>query len=177
MAEAEAEAAELRGTLLETGDGPCEEADECAGDVCVALIDGDNPPIYCTEQCDGGCPSGFFCDTQTFGLVGLEFCRYTTGQPDEEEAPPPPEEPPSLPCKSDDDCEEGLVCATFMGERECTLPCSIESDCTFEVGPVTVDFSTCGADETPGAERDVCLPDPDCYTGDPLACISGFPGF
>ena len=79
-------------------------------------------------------------------------------------------------CKDDDDCEDGTVCATYMGERECTLECNIESDCTFQVGPITADFSTCGADETPGASRDVCLPDPACYTGDPLACFTGFPG-
>ena len=60
-----------------TGDGPCEEASECAGDVCVGIIDGSNPPVYCTEQCSpGSCPDGFYCDEESFALIDLSFCRF-----------------------------------------------------------------------------------------------------
>lgn len=159
-----------------TGEGPCEAAEECAGDVCVALIDGDNPPIYCTERCDdGACPDGFYCDGNTFALAGLDFCRFGATEP--EEPPPPPPEPPRLPCRQDADCDDGLVCATFQGERDCTLPCSVEADCDLpEIGGVSIDLLTCGDDE--GEDRTVCLPDTDCYP-DPIAagCIGGFPGF
>lgn len=159
-----------------TGEGPCDAADECSGDVCVALIDGDNPPVYCTEPCDdGNCPDGFYCDSDTFSLVGLTFCRFGATEP--EEPPPPPPEPPRLPCSEDADCADGLVCATFMGENDCTLPCDVEADCDLPPlpGGITVDLATCGDDE--GADRTVCLPDMDCYP-DPIAagCIGGFPG-
>jgi hypothetical protein len=153
---------------LATGDGPCEAASQCRGDVCVALVDGNNPPNYCTQQCGNGgsCPSGFWCDDQTFAIVGLEFCRFGN-TPTEE----PPAEPPRLPCRDDSDCEGDEVCATFEGEPGCTLPCNAESECTPpSVGGFVVDFLTCGADQTPGASRQVCLPDPACYLN-PTSCI------
>lgn len=157
-----------------TGEGPCEEAGECAGDVCVGIIDGDNPPIYCTEQCaDGNCPNGFYCDDQTFAIAGLTFCRFGATEP---EMPETPAEPPRLPCKQDADCQDGMVCGTFMGERDCTIECGGEDDCTPpSLGGVTIDLATCGDDE--GAERTICIPDLDCYPN-PIAagCIGGFPG-
>lgn len=154
-----------------TGEGPCQEADECSGLVCVA-IPTDSPPIYCSEPCDGGCPSGFYCDTSTFALVGLEFCRVGADEPPP--TPEPPSEPPRLPCNEDDDCEGGLVCATFGGERDCTIPCAAESDCTPPtVAGVTIDVLTCGDDE--GADRTVCVPDLACYPN-VASCIDGVPG-
>ena len=35
-----------------------------------------------------------------------------------------------------------------------------------------MDLMTCGADETPGQDRTVCLPDKDCFMGNPLQCIT-----
>ena len=157
-----------------TGEGPCEASDECRGGVCVALIDGSHPPNYCTEEC-GACPAGFYCDQQTFSLLGLSFCRFgeiTAGEP-----PPPAEQPPRLPCRSDSECPDGAVCATFQGERDCTTTCDGEEACTPpSLGGIVLDVATCGADETPGASRMVCLPDPRCFP-DPTGCISGLPGF
>ena len=147
------------GAKKATGEGPCGSADECVGDVCVALIDGDNPPNYCTEPC-GDCPSDFFCDSETFAIANLSFCRFG----DTPTGPAPtPEEPPSLPCTSDESCEPGLVCATYEGERECSLPCTAEEQCTIESQGVTLDLLNCAPDQTAGENRDVCLPDPDCY--------------
>lgn len=161
------------GKQLDNGQGPCDKADDCKGDVCVALIDGDNPPVYCTQQCGGGCPDGFYCDQSTFALAGLEFCRL--GDPPAAGEPPPSEEPPRLPCSEDADCEGGQVCATYMGERGCTPPCAVEADCTPPAfGGITFDLATCGADETPDQMRTVCLPDPKCYPN-VQGCISGFP--
>ena len=149
-----------------TGEGPCESPSECEGGVCVALIDGNHPPEYCTQEC-GSCPDGFYCDADTFALAGLSFCRFGN-TPDE--PPPPPQEPPRLPCKSDAECGEGLVCATYMGESDCTLPCSNEEQCTITLGGFIVDMNTCDADQTPGETRDVCLPDPACFP-DATSCI------
>lgn len=160
-----------------TGAGPCEEASECKGDVCVALIDGNNPPVYCTQECTAGsCPSGFFCDADTFAIVGRTFCRFGA-EPAQGEEPAPPEEPPRLPCKQDSECESGEVCGTYMGERGCTIACAKEADCDIpSVGGITVDFLECAADSTAGKTRDVCLPRAECYAN-PQSCIGGFPGF
>lgn len=160
------------GALLQTGEGPCDDASECAGDVCVALIDGNHPPVYCTQEC-GACPADFWCDSDTFALAGLSFCRFgdTPSTP-----PEPPPEPPRIPCRDDSSCDDGLVCATFEGERDCTIPCSDESQCAVDLAGVVVDMHNCEADPTPGQDRDVCLPDPACFTN-PASCIGGFPGF
>lgn len=151
------------GELLATGEGPCESAEECEGGVCVALIDGDHPPVYCSQEC-GDCPDGFYCDEDLFALAGLSFCRFgDTPQQSE-----PPEEPPRRPCRSDAECAPG-VCATYHGERGCTIACDDEEECTLPpVGGVTFDMMECLPDQ--GAERDVCLPDADCFP-DPSVCI------
>lgn len=161
------------GSKKATGAGPCAAASECRGDVCVSIIDGDNPPNYCTQPCDGGCPQGFVCDSQTFSLVGLSFCRFAPKNATPGEEPAPPEEPATLPCKTDKDCEMGTVCASYEGERGCTLPCSVESDCTPpSVGGFSFDLLTCAKDDD---QRDVCLPDPKCFPN-PTSCVGGFPG-
>ena len=156
------------GALLPTGEGPCEEPSECQGDACIAILDGDNPPIYCTEPCSAGsCPDGFFCDADTFALTGFAFCRFGETQPEE-----PPPEAPRRPCRTDAQCEAGEVCATWEGERGCTLACDVESDCTPPpAGGFTFDYLTCAADETAGQSRDVCVPDPGCFE-DPLSCTT-----
>lgn len=147
------------GSLIATGEGPCKNGAQCEGEVCVALIDGKNPPNYCTQECDGGCPDGMFCDTQTFGAVGLEFCRF--GKSEQQAAPP--EEPPRLPCTKDGDCRKGEVCAEFQGEKSCTIPCDVNKDCEISAGGMTIKFMECGTDES--KDRQVCLPNPDCFTG------------
>jgi hypothetical protein len=127
--------------------------------------------VYCSERCTkGSCPDGFYCDTSTFLLAELSFCRFGDTEPAEPEVP---DEPPRLPCKTDDDCDGDLVCATYMGERDCTMPCAAEDDCAVSLDGVTLDFSTCGTEE--GQDREVCLPDPACYQN-PQMCIGGFPG-
>lgn len=155
------------GDLKATGEGPCDSPSQCEGDACVALLDGDNPPNYCTEPCSGTCPDGFYCDGDTFALVGFSFCRY--GDTPSED---PPEEAPRRPCRADGECEAGEICATWDGERSCTLPCGEESDCTPPpAGGFTFDYLTCGPDETAGQDRDACVPDPACFE-DPLACTT-----
>jgi hypothetical protein len=140
----------------------------------VAIIDGNNPPIYCTQEC-GTCPEKMYCDAQTFGLIGLSFCRFSL-EPDgvAPATPPAPTEPPRLPCKEDGDCEGELVCATFQGKNDCTKICAVEDDCSPpSLGGVTLDLLTCGTDE--GQARQVCLPDMACFP-DIMSCIGGMPG-
>lgn len=157
------------GNLKQTGEGPCESASECEGDVCVAIVT-DDPPIYCTQPCDGGCPSGFYCDTSTFALVGLDFCRVGGDEPPEEPDIPP--EPPRLPCETDADCDDGQVCSLWDGERDCTVLCDVEEDCTPPpIGGFTFDLLMCATDDE---GRDVCVPDPACYPNI-QTCIGGLP--
>jgi hypothetical protein len=152
------------------GQGPCEAASECQGDVCVSIIDGDNPPVYCTQECtSGACPSGFRCDSTTFQLVGRTFCRFG-------ETPPAggmeetPSEPPTLPCKTDADCDDTEVCGTWMAESQCTLRCTAESNCDLPaVGGIRIDLLTCSADEGAGTNRNICVPDAACFSN-PLQC-------
>lgn len=161
------------GEVLPNGEGPCERPSECEGDVCVALIDGDKPPVYCTQPCGSGCPAGFYCDDVTFALAGLDFCRL--GDPPAGGDPPPNEEPPRRPCTADADCSADEVCATWMGERDCTILCAAESECTPPpLLGVTFDVATCAKDEGEGQDRTVCVPDAKCYPN-LTACISGLP--
>lgn len=151
--------------LIATGDGPCESPSDCEGGVCVGLIDGDHPPIYCSQEC-GACPGGFYCDADTFALVELAFCRFGDGV-----EPQPPSEPPRRPCTSDTECAPG-ICAEHAGQRDCTIECAAEEACTPpSVGGVALDVFSCQPDEA--AERTACLPDPACFP-DPTSCIDGF---
>lgn len=155
----------------QTGEGPCEQASECSDDVCVAIIDGDHPPNYCTELCTAGsCPDGFVCDESTFALAELSFCRYTD---DEQADPEPPEDPPVLPCIDDVDCDDGFLCAELGDIKGCAKACSSEPDC--DVPPhngITFDLAVCGEDDN---GKSVCVGDPACYP-DPSSCVGGLPG-
>ncbi len=147
---------------IATGDGPCEDGSDCVGGICVALIDAPNPPVYCTQSCGSSCPDGMYCDSETFGLAGVDFCRFggTSGQPPAEEDPP--EEPPSLPCSSDAECDNGLICAQYMGERGCAPLCNSDDDCVVSMGGFTFRLAACGQED---GGRDVCLPREECYDG------------
>lgn len=156
------------------GEAGCDQPSECAGNLCVALVDGTNPSIYCSQLCDASrtCPSGFYCDAQTFGVTGISFCRFGATQPSQ---PEPPKEAPRLQCKVDKDCQSGEVCATADGGRDCTIPCSKAADCEFTAGGFTFTFATCAADKTAGVSRMVCLPNPACYQN-PQSCIKSSGG-
>ena len=151
------------GDLTPTGEGPCEDGGDCEGGICVALIDEPHPPVYCTEPCDGGCPSDMYCDSDTFSLAELDFCRLD--EDGDGEAPTeqnPPEEPPSLPCSTDADCEDALICAEYMGERGCAPTCSTDDDCVVSLSGVTFALAACGQED---GGRQVCLPREECYDG------------
>ncbi|MEZ4266550.1 MAG: hypothetical protein R3F39_09240 [Myxococcota bacterium] len=168
------------GSAKATGEAGCEEASDCKKDVCVALIDNPNPPVYCSETCtSGSCPSSMYCDTSTFSLLNLSFCRFGSTS-SEGSVNVPASEPPRLPCKADADCESGQVCATVDGKNSCAIPCTVESDCTPPPlpGGVEMDLATCGQDDN---AKKVCVPDLACWQPDPVStgCVKvpGIPGF
>ena len=91
-----------------------------------------------------------------------------------EQSAPEPEEEPRIPCKTDAECDalqSGLICAQFQGQRDCTIPCSQESDRdTPAVGGMSIDFMTCIADEG-DSSRNACLPDVACFNN-PMDCVT-----
>lgn len=144
-----------------TGEGPCQEAEECSDGVCLE-VNGDS---YCSREC-GDCPSDMVCDDTLFGALGLSFC--VKSPPDSPGQPPAPTEPPRVPCTSDDECrviDPGLVCATFEGKRDCTISCTDTSQCHFSMSQAGIDISleflSCQQDQG-DSSRNVCLPDPAC---------------
>ena len=153
----------------------CTTLSDCAaGTVCVS---GGAAGSVCLPDCSlsaSECSASATCTG--VGSTSVSICE----EPEEEEtssgeqSTPDPEEEPRIPCKSDDECnalQAGLICAQFKGTKDCTIPCSQESDCDMpSVGGMTVDFMTCIADEA-NTSRTACLPDEACFTN-PMDCIT-----
>jgi len=109
------------------------------------------------------------------GSVSIDVCQPRDSVPSDSNAPEE-DERASLPCVSDDDCtaiQAGLVCGTWRGWKECTLPCDDSDACNPSGLGFTTSFMTCGDDE--GEDRTICIPDEDCFD-DPMSCLS-FQGF
>jgi hypothetical protein len=142
------------------GRGPCKTASQCAGGVCVDI----NDESYCSSTC-GSCPSGMYCDSQLFAVAGLKVCvKGGASQPVQ------PKEPPRIPCASDRECKNGLVCAQFMGQRDCTRACQMPSECEApSVMGMKMDFLTCSVDES-SSSRKACLPKKECLAN-PMSCM------
>jgi hypothetical protein len=89
-----------------------------------------------------------------------------------EEAPAKVEKaPPRIPCKTDKQCGDGLVCAQAFGVKDCTLPCTEEAQCKMpEMLGMKMDFMTCAADGA-NKKRKACLPKKECLAN-PMACMS-----
>ena len=134
----------------------CDTGPGCAGKLCVELADGDKTPVYCTQSC-GTCPSGYYCDTETFKLAKVSFCRIGA----KAAMPPPLPEAPRLLCAQDSDCPDGTFCGTSMGVNDCAIPCAVNDDCAILMGQYKLHFSKCMKDE--GHDRQLCMPDPSCY--------------
>lgn len=148
-----------------SGKGPCTDASQCREGVCVEV----NNNAYCSQTC-GDCPAGMYCDANLFAVAGLKVClRGSTRAPVEVKTPP------RLPCKNDDQCEGALVCAEFMGHRDCALPCTQARQCEApEMMGVKMDFLACQLDEGQRG-RKACLPKKACLAN-PAACMSVDPG-
>lgn len=148
-----------------SGKGPCQDAAQCAGGVCVEV----NDASYCTQTC-GACPAGMYCDAKLFALTGLEICLRGT-----KAAPVQPKEPPRVPCSSDDQCPGALICAEMMGQRDCTLPCESDDVCRApETTGMRLDFYSCQLDAGQRG-RKACLPKKACLSN-PMSCMTMSPG-
>ena len=148
--------------------GACESSADCPA-VHACLVVGNQGG--CTPICNG---SSNQCGAQAscggVGATSIDVCQPVADPND----PPDAEEQPRLPCKSDAECgnlQSGLICAEYMGARDCTLPCSIESDCDIPaMGGISMDFMTCAADEG-NSSRNACLPDARCFNN-PMVCVT-----
>jgi hypothetical protein len=145
---------------LPAGKGPCSDGSQCSSGTCVEI----NSDSYCSQAC-GLCPPGMFCDAKLFAAVGLKVC--VKGQAS---APPKIQSPPRLPCHTDAQCQGALVCAQFMGRRDCTMPCATDQQCKPPaMMGIKMDFLRCLPDEG-NATRRACLPRKECLNN-PMPCM------
>ncbi|MFN3200554.1 MAG: hypothetical protein ACE366_19300 [Bradymonadia bacterium] len=162
----------------------CTTTADCEdGAVCVRLGDRTTCHLDCSvegNECSGsaGC--------EGVGTVSVDICQPPAEAPSEEN-PPAPEEEPRLPCQTDAECQvldPTAICAQWRGARDCTIPCTMDSQCNPpSVGGISVSLLECATDE--GDEsRTACLPNAACID-DPQDCFSvpgpdgmgGMPGF
>ena len=147
----------------------CESTSECGdGTVCVAKGSGAGT---CTLTCSGSLDE---CSaTASCGGVGTLSVSVCQEDPEKGETPAAQEQP-RIPCKTDADCgglHTGAICAEWQGERDCTIGCAVEEDCSIpEIGGMSVDFMTCIPDERPDQSRTACLPDQECFAN-PMLCV------
>ena len=162
----------------EEGGAPASEV----GSSCDSTLDcGEGLTCLSVGQAAGACQlncsaSADECGAEaTCGGVGslsVDVCQSPESVADEDNAPEE-EDRTSVPCTVDEDCsvmQSGAVCATWRDYRECTITCSGDSGCNPPaMMGVTMAFSECAPDEG-DIERDVCLPNEDCFTA-PMSCI------
>lgn len=142
------------------GQGPCVQPSDCSTGLCLEI----NGESYCSQEC-GSCPSGMYCDAALFGAIGLNVCVKGTDQTPVQ----PQQKPPVVPCMNDKDCPNGLVCATYKGEKGCTKSCDKDSDCgPIVICPYKIELLSCGKDES--QNRQVCVTKDICTTN-PESCF------
>ena len=147
---------------------PCSTSAQCSdGLVCVSTAG----IGVCTPTCElnaNACGGSASCSG--LGAVSVNVCQEPTVNEDSGQA----EEPPKLTCETDADCiqiQPGTICASFKGQKECTIPCSIESDCNMpEIMGINWDLLTCLPDETQ-TDRMACVPDEACFETIPSPCM------
>jgi hypothetical protein len=158
------------GTGTTGGPGsPCATAADCGENtICVSFGVG---PGACTIECTANgdeCSASGGCEG--VGTLSVSVCN---DEPSDPNAPPNPQAAPMLKCETDADCEElqaGTICAQWKGSKECTIPCSAETDCdTPSFEGVSVDFLACLEDEA-DSSRMACVPDEACFAN-PIDCI------
>ncbi|MDP7040030.1 MAG: hypothetical protein QGI45_12780 [Myxococcota bacterium] len=164
---------------------PCSGQSDCAdGTACVRSGTISACQIECTADinacgssgtCSGvGSMSVNVCQPEPESDDGSSSSSSSSSSGGGNTAQPDPEEQPALPCSSDAECaklEAGSICALFKGSRDCTVPCTQESQCDMPaMMGYSVDFFTCIADEG-DSSRDACLPDEACFSN-PMSCMS-----
>ena len=154
----------------------CSGQSDCAQDYACVTTAGVS---YCQPVCTASaneCGASASCGS--VGATSVNVCQPEDDSSDSnsspEEAAPKPDEQPKLPCSTDADCAQfdaGAICAEFEGEKDCTIPCTQESDCDVPaIGGFSVDFLTCLPDES-NTMRSACVPDAACFAN-PLDCVT-----
>ena len=154
----------------------CVNQADCSDEYACVTIAGAS---YCQPICTGNadaCSATASCGG--VGATSINVCQPEEETPAEgttpEETAPEPEEQPTLPCETDADCskfQSDAICVQFDGVKDCTIPCSMESDCDIPaIAGFEVDFLTCLDDEA-DMSRMGCVPDAACFTN-PMRCIS-----
>jgi hypothetical protein len=110
------------------------------------------------------------------GSVGVSVCQDKKSSPSPSN-PPSPKDQPKLSCETDKDCSAihaGTVCGEWMGEHDCTIPCTSDDVCNPPpVEGFSTKFLSCQQDQG-NQSRTVCLPRQECFQ-DPTSCVT-FPG-
>ncbi len=155
---------------------PCSGQSDCPdGSACVSMMGAMTCQLDCTASITA-CGAESSC--AGVGSLSVNVCQPEAEEPAEGETPKP-EEQPSLPCAVDADCakfQANAICVQFDGVKDCTIPCSVEEDCTSpDMMGFQVDFMTCLADEA-DESRMACVPDVACLA-DVMSCVTLPEGF
>ncbi len=151
----------------------CSDPSPCGpGEACIVASGTGACSLSCTttgNECSGT------ASCEGVGSLSANYCQPPPPSAEEPDGAPRASEEPHLRCSTDAQCdaiERGAVCALFAGDRECTVPCTARSQCNPPtLAGITVDFYACLADEG-DRSRTVCVLDPACLGGDPLACVT-----
>ena len=165
------------------GQDDCEDENFCQGQgdcgdesACVQAGGASVCQLNCSLNAD-------LCGAQAsctgVGAVSMSVNVCQPAPEEETQAELVPEEQPTLPCSTEEDCQQFsaiAICALFEGVRDCTIPCAEEKDCEMPtVMGVSMDFLTCIPDEG-NTNRKACLPDKACWDK-PTDCMGGLDDF
>lgn len=150
----------------------CNVSSDCDdGFVCLEIAGSRGCAPTCEGQADE-CGASGSCGG--VGVTTVDVCQEKEATEPTAENPPEPEEQPRLPCETDADCSDiqaGLICVEFQGQKDCTIPCGVESDCDLPSAQgIEIDLLACEADEA-DASRTGCVPDLACFDN-PASCIT-----
>lgn len=160
---------------IEGAHGSCTGLGDCSGgDICLAARDGGACVPTCTingNECSGT------ATCNQVGTVSVNVCKKEPQSGSGGDSGSTEADEVYVPCTSDAECqavEAGAICAAdSYGDKQCTSPCSTESDCDVPgYAGYSVDFFSCQVDQA-DTTRHACLFDPKCEN-DPLSCTTGF---
>ncbi|MFP4598446.1 MAG: hypothetical protein ACLFVJ_09345 [Persicimonas sp.] len=103
----------------------CETNSDCneAGALCVRLTGGEGQDArVCTTPCDGGCPSGFECES----INGSAQCLPEADASNERSC----DDSPELECVTASDCATGESCVNNSCEAPDDAECDADADCS-----------------------------------------------
>lgn len=149
------------------GGAGCATTSECGGSAVCLVVGGAGT---CAPTCSASASScSGTAECSGVGVTSIDVCQ----QPQDPSMPGSPVDQPKVVCTTDAECnalQAGTICASFRGVRDCTIPCTVETQCDVpSVGGVSIDFYACGQDEAQ-TTRQACLPDPACIDA-PASCV------